>query len=148
MNIDLRAANYEDMDFLTEMEGAIFQDAWSPQSIQEEIDALDTWPKVHICLVANQAIGYTISALVVDELQLYRIALAKDSRRKGYASQCLERLMQEAKARGAVVCTLEVREGNLPARKLYEKLGFCVVGRRERYYGKDEAALLMDCKIS
>ena len=40
--------------------------------------------------------------------------------------------------------TLEVRESNLPAIRLYEKLGFQVVGRRKNYYREEhEDALLM-----
>mgnify|MGYP002582415600 FL=1 len=40
--------------------------------------------------------------------------------------------------------TLEVRESNLAARRLYEKNGFEIVGKRKNYYEKPaEDAILM-----
>jgi ribosomal-protein-alanine N-acetyltransferase len=47
---------------------------------------------------------------------------------------------------------LEVEENNQPARRLYERAGFTVVGRRERYYRQDGGeplnALLMRRDLS
>ena len=49
-----------------------------------------------------------------------------------------------ARTRGAHEATLEVRPSNIPARRLYEKYGFKVVGVRPRYYSDDnEDALIM-----
>jgi ribosomal-protein-alanine N-acetyltransferase len=36
--------------------------------------------------------------------------------------------------RGVRSVFLEVEENNQPARRLYERSGFTVIGRRERYY--------------
>ena len=38
--------------------------------------------------------------------------------------------------------TLEVRESNLPAIKLYEKFGFEIVNTRKKYYGEENAYLM------
>ena len=35
---------------------------------------------------------------------------------------------------------LEVAESNTPARRLYEKFGFLVIGRRENYYRSSSSA--------
>ena len=47
---------------------------------------------------------------------------------------------------------VEVEENNQPARRLYERMGFAVVGRRERYYqqpgGEQLNALLMRRDLS
>jgi [ribosomal protein S18]-alanine N-acetyltransferase len=47
---------------------------------------------------------------------------------------------------------LEVEENNQPARRLYERLGFTVTGRRERYYreagGQELNALIMRRDLS
>ena len=44
---------------------------------------------------------------------------------------------------GAATSTLEVRAGNLPAKRLYEKLGYEVAGVRKRYYRDGEDGLIM-----
>jgi [ribosomal protein S18]-alanine N-acetyltransferase len=43
-------------------------------------------------------------------------------------------LIQRAENEAASAILLEVRESNLPARRLYEKHGFRGVGRRQVYY--------------
>jgi len=54
--------------------------------------------------------------------------------------------------RGVRTVFLEVEENNQPARRLYERAGFGVVGRRERYYqqpgGEQLNALLMRRDLS
>jgi hypothetical protein len=52
-------------------------------------------------------------------------------------------LLDQAIQRGAALSTLEVRVGNAPARRLYEKLGFEEVGERRNYYRDGEDALIM-----
>jgi hypothetical protein len=65
-------------------------------------------------------------------------------RRQGIGERLLLALLDLAAARGAHEATLEVRPSNLPARRLYEKYGFKVVGVRPRYYSdNNEDALIM-----
>lgn len=45
----------------------------------------------------------------------------------------MEALLDEARQNGEAVF-LEVRESNMAARRLYEKLGFAETGRRRGYY--------------
>ena len=52
-------------------------------------------------------------------------------------------LLDVAQAAGARLSTLEVRAGNIPAQRLYEKLGFEIVGRRRHYYRDGEDGLIM-----
>jgi len=46
----------------------------------------------------------------------------------------LRELIRRAESEAASAILLEVRESNLPARRLYEKHGFREVGRRRVYY--------------
>jgi ribosomal-protein-alanine N-acetyltransferase len=54
-------------------------------------------------------------------------------------------------ALGTRTVFLEVDEGNVPARRLYQRAGFRAVGRREGYYadraGKNAAALVLRCEL-
>jgi ribosomal-protein-alanine N-acetyltransferase len=54
--------------------------------------------------------------------------------RHGIADELLRELIQRAQSEAASAALLEVRESNLPARRLYEKHRFREVGRRRMYY--------------
>ena len=72
------------------------------------------------------------------------VAVEEGSRRKGCARRLLLELMRRAKLCGVENFTLEVRESNLPAVRLYESLGFTVEGNRKNFYRDPaENALIM-----
>ena len=95
----------------------------------------------------GRAAGFIFCDYVVDELTLNTLAVRPDCRRQGIAEMLY--LQAEAAVSGiCTVCYLEVRESNIPARKLYEKLGFVQNGYRPRYYhDPDEAAVLMEKRL-
>jgi [ribosomal protein S18]-alanine N-acetyltransferase len=56
----------------------------------------------------------------------------------------MRHVLEEAVRLGARRATLEVRAGNDAARRLYERLGFYVAGRRRNYYSAPvEDALIL-----
>ena len=77
---------------------------------------------------------------LADELHVTTLAVRPEHRRRGYAHVLLEAALGAFPEARCV--HLEVRPSNVPARSLYESLGFVTTGRRRRYYG-DEDALLM-----
>jgi [ribosomal protein S18]-alanine N-acetyltransferase len=81
--------------------------------------------------------------LMVDEAHIATVASHPDWRGCGLGQYLMLALLDEAQARGAVSSTLEVRVGNLPARTLYDKLGYQVAGVRRRYYQDGEDAYIM-----
>jgi len=78
--------------------------------------------------------GVVCAKVVTGEWEIENVVVAGECLRRGIASQLLYELMQRAESAAASAILLEVRESNLPARRLYEKLGFCEEGRRRRYY--------------
>ena len=81
--------------------------------------------------------------LLLDEAHIATIATHPKWRGCGLGLWLMLALLDTAIERGAVVATLEVRVGNAPARRLYEKLGFEEVGERRNYYRDGEDALIM-----
>jgi len=76
------------------------------------------------------------------------IAVLEAYRRRGIATQLLLNAMGEGRDEyNASECFLEVRVGNEPAIKLYEKLGFSKVKRNFGYYMDGEDALVMATPI-
>lgn len=75
--------------------------------------------------------GYIIANVTGDESELLRIAVVSD-RRKMHAGYRL--LKKYLKNTSAASYFLEVRAGNIPARGLYEKLGYKAINVRKGYY--------------
>lgn len=92
--------------------------------------------------------GYVVGRLVVDELHINNIAVRDAYRRAGLATALLSRVLTEARASKAVRAFLEVRASNIPAQALYERCGFCAVGRRRNYYSNpQDDALIMTVEV-
>jgi len=81
--------------------------------------------------------------LLLDEAHIATIASHPRWRRCGLGLWLMLALLEAGIQRGAALSTLEVRVGNAPARRLYEKLGFEEVGHRRNYYRDGEDALIM-----
>lgn len=71
------------------------------------------------------------------------VAVRRAYRHCGIAEKMLSELTKWCKENDVYVMQLEVREGNVPALCLYEKMGFEVDGVRPGYYGGTEDAILM-----
>lgn len=90
-------------------------------------------------------IGYLLFWRLGVELELHKIAVAKAWQGKGHASHLMEFFIQTARSWGSERVLLEVRTGNTPAIRLYEKFVFRSVGRRRDYYDRPvEDALLYE----
>jgi ribosomal-protein-alanine N-acetyltransferase len=76
------------------------------------------------------------------EFEILNLAVDPEWRRKGVAKALLDHQL----AHGGVHF-LEVRESNRVARKLYENMGFEVIGTRQNYYSNpEESAIVMRWK--
>lgn len=90
--------------------------------------------------------GYGGMWLVCDEAQITNIAVMPEFRKQGIGNTIINELI--SRATNASVMTLEVRESNTPAIKLYEKNGFSADGLRKNYYkNPTENAVLMSLHI-
>lgn len=88
-------------------------------------------------------IGYVMFSLVLDEGEIYRIAVTKDEEGKGYGKTLLDSAHSYLKSKGAATCFLEVRRSNIRAKNLYEKNGYLTYRVRKNYYENGEDAFCM-----
>ena len=94
-------------------------------------------------------IGSTVYLATEYEAELYKIAVLPEHRGKGYADIMLRKMLEKAEILGSPKVFLEVREGNLSARRLYERNGFEIDGIRKSYYkSPTENAVLMSIDLS
>lgn len=140
--VAIRQMKVEDAAAIAEMEHQTFSDAWSEKEI---LDTLRN-PKT-ICLVAEKIgkiVGYCIVYTADDEADIARIAVLKESRRFGVASELIHVLDVICWENQIQIIMLDVRVSNDDARTFYEKHGFTQDGIRENYYKNPiEDAILM-----
>lgn len=114
------------------LEKRCFSDPWSEKSITSELEnELALWL---VALEGDTVAGYVGSQTVMDETDMMNIAVHPDFRHQGIATGLVVDLIGALKLRGSHCLTLEVRASNEPAKALYEKMGFRMVGRRPGYY--------------
>ena len=141
----LRAATAEDVAAVHALEAEIFGvDAWSLGSVHEEL----TGPRRVAVVACDPAVvGYAVILASGDVVDLQRIAVAADHRRRGLARRLLARVVKEAEEAGAAEADrmlLEVSASNAAALRFYAAEGFVEVHRRRRYYRDGTDALVLE----
>ena len=123
-----------------------FSDPWRLGQFIEELGKTDAdWL---VALDDGLVVGYVGLQMMVDEGHIVNLAVAPAARGRGIGSALLARALEAASERGARLVTLEVRENNLEAERLYRRYGFEAVGRRPRYYtDTGEDALIMTLEL-
>lgn len=130
--MDILKCTLNDAEGIKRIEEASFNDAWSEKAICGEINE-----KTAYCISAYEngtLAGYAFLRVLPPESEITKIAVAPEKRGRGTADILMHCLFDEAEKRGADTVFLEVREDNVPARRLYEKHGFCAYSVRKKYY--------------
>jgi len=143
----LATINPSDISDILKIERIAFKNPWSRDALLNEFTCRGA---CSYAVKRNQALGqdviiaYGFFRLFVPELHILKIAVVKEWRGDGVAFWLLNECFQRALKKGAECAYLEVRPSNHPAVKLYQKLGFQIIGRRPNYYPETrEDALVM-----
>ena len=138
-----RISEPADLDAVAALESATFTNPWTREMLERELRQTDV-ARVYVVRLP----GYPVAAfcacwLVYDELHINTIAVDARLRRQGIATALMRYLVAEAASLGASRTYLEVRRSNLPAQRLYERLGFTVAAVRRNYYTQPEEDALV-----
>jgi len=126
------------------IEERTFDSPWTEAMFRQEV-ADGYLSRSWVATLGGRVIGYLISWFLREEVHLLNIAVDPDFRGRGYGRQMMRHLVHEAVHGGREMITLEVRESNAPARRMYESFGFVNVGRRLGYYQDNrEDAVVMN----
>jgi [ribosomal protein S18]-alanine N-acetyltransferase len=143
-------ATLRDAPRLAQLHAASFHRGWGEGEFETMITERNTL--VHRLRLGRKTIGFAVSRMGADEAEILSIAIDADKRGRGLSRNLLLTHLGHLAGRGVRRIFLEVEENNVPARRLYERSGFTVVGRRERYYqqasGEQLNALLMRRDLS
>lgn len=117
---------------------------WTTRQLREELNAPGSWQYAVRSAKGQAIIGYIFGRTVLDEAEVFRLAVASGYRRHGVARKLLAHAVCLLHERRVSRCFLELRSSNEPARKLYEGAGFKQTGCRGKYYsGPLEDAIVM-----
>ena len=87
--------------------------------------------------------GYVFATVVLDEVNIDRVAVREKYRGKKVATNLITNAEKIFIEKGIKNVYLEVRRSNVHAISLYEYLGYKTIGVRENYYEGKEDAFVM-----
>lgn len=141
----IRTMQKGDVAAVAALEAQIFSMPWSAAGFEDTLPREDV-----IFLVAyeqDELLGYVGIYCTLDEGEITNVAVAPAARRRGIARALLTELKQQLACRNVARIVLEVRVSNEPAIRLYEQLGFSMLGVRKNFYEKPtEDAYIMVCQ--
>ena len=139
----------EDLPAVFEVEKDAFPIPWALSSFEEELNNM--FATFLVAKVKEQIVGYIGMWFVMDECHVANIAVSKEYRRKGIATQLVNELLKLCREHRTTYVMLEVRVTNLAAQKLYAKFGFKDEVLRKNYYrnpdGTHEDAIIMSLEF-
>jgi [ribosomal protein S18]-alanine N-acetyltransferase len=142
VQLDLRRLDARDLDTVEKIERASYPTPWSRSMFAAELRkpsalALGAY-------LDGDLVGYAFVSRYVDAWHVMNVAVDPEHRRRGVATELLQRLFEITSADQRRGYTLEVRVSNTDAIRLYERLGFQSRGIRRGYYTDNrEDALIM-----
>ena len=132
----------EDLDEVVEIEKTSMPSPWSKELFEEELRR----SAAHYFVIEeeNLVAGYMGYWEARQEAHIINLAVGPRFRNQGLGQNMVERCLEFAAQRGAHLATLEVRDSNESAKRLYEKCGFRTVAIRKKYYqDNQEDAVIM-----
>ena len=142
MREQIRPMLRTDVPRVHEIECACFRSPWSKSALMGEFrnDVAH-----YLVMEINETIeGYAGMWVLFNEAHLTNVAIMKDWRNMGCAKRLMYAMMDQALLLGATAMTLEVRESNIVAQRLYAQLDFIQHGYRPHYYtDSGEGAMIL-----
>lgn len=140
--IIVRKMTLDDIPAVSEIERQSFSVPWSERAFEESLGYSHA-----IFLVAihqEKIVGYCGMYQVFQEGDITNVAVMPGYRKQGVGKRLMEGMIQAALERNIQDLTLEVRESNEVAKRLYTGFGFESVGIRKNFYEKPtENAVIM-----
>ena len=145
----LRDMRRDDLGAVLDIERRSFAQPWSRAFFEKELAT--PFARLIVAVEAGRVgptvVGYTCRWRVTDEVHILNVAVHPDRRGRGFGRLLLEGTLGEARSSRARIVYLEVRAGNVVARRLYRSVGFRELGVRRGYYGPGQDAIVMELRL-
>ncbi|MCG3421262.1 ribosomal protein S18-alanine N-acetyltransferase [Oceanobacillus sp. GSFE11] len=141
--ITIRKMEIADVDQVMEVERVSFTTPWTTDIFYQEI--VDNQYAYYYVIEWNgRIVGYVGTWVVLEDAQVTNIAIMPELRGNKLGEKLFQYMLLQIKLIGATRLSLEVRESNIPAQKLYRKFGLVPGGIRKNYYtDNQEDAIVM-----
>jgi ribosomal-protein-alanine N-acetyltransferase len=141
-HVSVEPMRAEDMEAVLYIDRLSFPVPWMPAAFTTELSNRSA-----CYLVARrdaEVVGFGGAWVIRDEVHITTLAVHPQHRRHHIGERLLLALLEEGIRRRATRATLEVRQNNRIARKLYQKFGFYEASIRKNYYTDNgENAIVM-----
>ena len=137
------------IDDVVTIEDDSFRYPWSKSSFEAELQSRQSIDYVVTPADGRCVIAFICLRRMLEDWHLLKVAVAPNCRRRGIARWLLGECFERAQKDGINRIYLELRPSNLPAKALYEKLGFRKIGTRRKYYaetGEDALVFVKELK--
>jgi [ribosomal protein S18]-alanine N-acetyltransferase len=132
-----------DVAAVTRIERASFSTIWPADAFYNELST-NKLAHYFVGRFNDDIVAYGGIWVILEDSHITTLAVDPEHRGRRFGEVLLLRLIDEAIERGSAWLTLEVRESNTVAQRLYRKYGFTTVTMRTGYYSDDnESALIM-----
>jgi len=132
-----------DIAAVMRIERACFSTVWPSDAFYNELST-NRLAHYFVGRLDDQVVAYGGIWAILEDSHVTTLAVDPQYRGRRFGEVLLLRLIDEAIERNAAWLTLEVRESNVVAQRLYRKYGFTTVTVRAGYYSDDnENAMIM-----
>lgn len=132
-----------DIPTVSGIETVSFSTTWPANAFANELSE-NRLAHYFVGRLNGEIVAYGGIWVILEDSHITTIAVHPTFRGRRLGERMLVRLLDEAIARGASWITLEVRESNEVAQRLYRKYGFTNVSTRRAYYSdNNENAVVM-----
>ena len=142
--IQIHKSKESELQAIAMLESACFHDPWPLEQVIYESKE-NPVANLYSATIDDEVVGYIDFFITFDSASIARICVADEYRRNGIAKTLIEKMVEVCKKQKEPVenITLEVRESNEAAIKLYEKNGFKTITKKKMYYSDGEDAIYM-----
>lgn len=143
MEFNIRKATIDDIVGLKELEKSCFD-----ETIRENFEfvLLSSSHIIYLCEAKSQdekkIVGYAGASISYEQGDILSVCVHENYRKRSMAYVLMDTLISTLRDLKVEKLFLEVEEGNIPAIKLYEKLGFNKISERKNYYGYKSAIIM------
>ena len=130
-----RPMTKDDLDEVMAIECSAYRYPWSSGFFLQELQV--ACARSILAELDGKICGYVLFWLLPGSIDVHNLAIAPEFRRRGIARMLMGQVVATAGTQSATRVTLEVRQSNEAAKRLYASLGFVQTGLRKGYYSDD-----------